>query len=97
MTAGWTNDIMGHERDRERQFPGRFRSSFSRIFSGEIATFGVEKSVEISLKSVSILLAKRSKKGSFEMRRCSAKIALHQRSLTVMQSFRSMNGPVVPA
>jgi hypothetical protein len=82
---------MGHERDRERQFPGRFRSSFSRIFSGEIATFGVEKSVEISLKSLPFLLAKRSKTGVFSESLATLKISCIRRSLTVMQSFRSMN------
>jgi hypothetical protein len=82
---------MGRERDPEIEFFRSFRCGFSRIFGGKIATFGVENPVEIWLKSISRLLTKRSKMGAFERVERAVKISPRRRSLTVMQSFRSMN------
>ena len=65
MTGCGIDDIIGHERDPKNEFLRPFRCEFCRIFSGEIASLGVEKSVEISLKSIPFLLAKRSKTGVF--------------------------------
>jgi len=47
MTGYGLDDIIGPERDPKIEFFSRFRGSFVCILGGKIATFGVEKPVEI--------------------------------------------------
>lgn len=94
------HDIIGRRGCPAIEFQSCLLRNFRVVFGVEVVVFAGEKPVEITLKSIPRLLTKRSKTGNFWSLRC----APHEQYfcergdngrlfLTIVQSFRSMNGP----
>jgi hypothetical protein len=97
MTRCGIGDIIGHEGNPQIKSWGAICYRICPDFGVEMTIFNGEKAVEITLKSLPILLTKRSKNSTFRALSIDPAGCTFQRSLTVVQSFRSMKGPLTPA